>query len=65
MDMSRDPDSSADPAGFELTTAAHGFLLAVLPRRHPASEEALSVFVDAARACTVSPLHVEALLLFA
>ncbi len=50
-------------ARFALVTAAHHFLLHALPFRHPESKDALTAFVETARACAVSSAELDAALL--
>jgi CheY-like chemotaxis protein/AraC-like DNA-binding protein len=50
-------------ARFELATAAHQFILAALPLRHPASRNALATFVQTATDIRLPPAEVNAILL--
>lgn len=50
-------------ARFELVTAAHHFILAVLPLRHPQSRQALAGFVERAADCGLSSPDRESVLL--
>jgi AraC-like DNA-binding protein len=50
-------------ARYELVTAAHEFILTVLPFRHPGSRSALARFVDTAARCRMPVADVDAVLL--
>lgn len=50
-------------ARFDLVTAGHRYLLAVLPLRHPQSRQALAAFVQVARACALSSADRDAVFL--